>query len=60
MIHHKIPAVGWRIEVGGKAIVFSGDTNGDNGNLEILAKDADIFIAHNAVEEGTQDRKSVV
>ena len=53
MIHHKIPAVGWRIEVGGKAIVFSGDTNGDNGNLEILAKDADIFVAHNAVEEGT-------
>lgn len=53
MIHHKIPAVGWRIEVGGKTIVFSGDTNGDNGNLEILAKDADIFIAHNAVEEGT-------
>ena len=53
MIHHKIPAVGWRIEVGGRVIVFSGDTNGDNGNLEVLAKDADVFVAHNAVEEGT-------
>lgn len=53
MIHHKIPAVGWRIEIDGKVIVFSGDTNGNNGNLEVLAKDADIFVAHNAVEEGT-------
>ena len=53
MIHHKIPAIGWRIEIGGKVIVFSGDTNGDNGNLELLAKDADIFVAHNAVAEGT-------
>ena len=47
-----MPALGWRIEVGGKTIVFSGDTNGNNGNLERLAKDADIFVAHNAIPEG--------
>jgi ribonuclease BN (tRNA processing enzyme) len=52
VIHGGVPALGWRIEVGGKTIVFSGDTNGNNGNLEILAKDADIFVAHNAIPEG--------
>jgi ribonuclease BN (tRNA processing enzyme) len=32
--------------------VFSGDTDGNNGNLEILANDADLFVAHNAIPEG--------
>jgi ribonuclease BN (tRNA processing enzyme) len=52
VIHGGVPAVAWRIDLGGKSIVFSGDTNGNNGNLEILAKDADIFVAHNAIPEG--------
>jgi len=52
VIHGGVPALAWRIELGGKSIVFSGDTNGNNGNLEVLAKDADIFVAHNAIPEG--------
>jgi ribonuclease BN (tRNA processing enzyme) len=32
--------------------VFSGDTNGEGADLAQLAKDADLFIAHNAVPEG--------
>lgn len=52
VIHGGVPALAWRIEAAGKVIVFSGDTNGNNGNLEILAKDADIFVAHNAIPEG--------
>jgi ribonuclease BN (tRNA processing enzyme) len=52
VIHGGVPAIAWRIALGGKSIVFSGDTNGDNGNLERLAKDADIFVAHNAIAEG--------
>jgi ribonuclease BN (tRNA processing enzyme) len=52
VIHGGVPALAWRVSVGGKTIVFSGDTNGDNGNLELLAKDADIFVAHNAIPEG--------
>lgn len=52
VIHGGVPALAWRIETGGKAIVFSGDTNGNNGNLELLAKDADLFVAHNAIPEG--------
>jgi ribonuclease BN (tRNA processing enzyme) len=52
VVHGGVPALGWRISVGGKTIAFSGDGNGDNGNLELLAKSADIFVAHNAVPEG--------
>jgi len=50
VIHGSVPALGWRVEIGGKSIVFSGDTNGE-GDLVPLAKDADLFIAHNAVPE---------
>jgi ribonuclease BN (tRNA processing enzyme) len=52
VIHGGAAAIAWRVSLGGKNIVFSGDTNGDNGNLERLAKDADIFVAHNAIPEG--------
>jgi ribonuclease BN (tRNA processing enzyme) len=52
VIHGSVPALAWRIEIGGKSIVFSGDTNGEGADLMRLAKDADVFIAHNAVPEG--------
>ena len=52
VIHGGVPAIAWRVTLGGKTIVFSGDTNGNNGNLERIATDADIFVAHNAVPEG--------
>jgi ribonuclease BN (tRNA processing enzyme) len=51
VIHGSVPALAWRVEIGGKSIVFSGDTNGE-GDLVRLAKDADLLIAHNAVPEG--------
>jgi ribonuclease BN (tRNA processing enzyme) len=51
VIHGAVPALAWRLEVGGKRIVFSGDTNGQGG-LRQLAANADLFIAHNAVPEG--------
>ena len=52
VVHGGVPALGWRVNVGGKSIVFSGDGNGDNVNLELLAKNADLFVAHNAIPEG--------
>ncbi|HTQ58990.1 MAG TPA: MBL fold metallo-hydrolase [Candidatus Solibacter sp.] len=52
VIHGAVPALAWRAEVAGKVIVFSGDTNGDGQSLPRLAKDADLFIAHNSVPEG--------
>jgi len=50
--HGPFPALAWRVEVAGKSVVFSGDTNGDGDQLEHLAKGADLFVAHNAVPEG--------
>ena len=52
VIHGSVPALAWRVEIGGKSIVFSGDTNGEGAGLVHLAKDADLFIAHDAVPEG--------
>jgi ribonuclease BN (tRNA processing enzyme) len=51
VIHGSVPALAWRVELDGRTIVFSGDGNGDNGNLEKLARSADIFVAHNAVPD---------
>ena len=52
-VHHgALPALAWRIDVAGKSVVFSGDMNGDYGTLPILAKQADLLVAHNAVPEG--------
>jgi ribonuclease BN (tRNA processing enzyme) len=52
VIHGAFPALAWRVEIGGKRIVFSGDTNGDGDGLTKLATNADLFVAHNAVPEG--------
>jgi ribonuclease BN (tRNA processing enzyme) len=51
VVHGEVPALAWRVELAGKRIVFSGDTNGEGG-LTQLAANADLFIAHNAVPEG--------
>ena len=54
VIHGSVPALAWRVDMDNRSIVFSGDTNGDNGNLQNLASGADVFIAHNAIPEGTE------
>ena len=52
VIHGGFPALAWRVEVGGKVIAFSGDTNGEGPGLPKIAANADLFVAHNAVPEG--------
>src|SRR5271168_1897100 len=52
VVHGVFPALAWRVEIGGKRIVFSGDTDGEGEGLTQLALNADIFVAHNAVPEG--------
>jgi len=52
VLHGRVPSLAWRIEAGGKRMVFSGDTNGDDPALTQLAMNADLFVAHNAVPEG--------
>lgn len=54
-VHHgSLPTLAWRVELAGKSIVFSGDMNGDYQTLPLLAKDADILLAHNAVPESAR------
>jgi ribonuclease BN (tRNA processing enzyme) len=50
--HGPFPALAWRVDIGGKTVVFSGDTNGEGDALERLARGADVLVAHNAVPEG--------
>lgn len=52
VLHGAVPALAWKVALDGATIVFSGDTNGENGNLEKLAAGAGLFVAHNAVPEG--------
>ncbi len=33
VIHGGVPALAWRVEIGGKSVVFSGDTNGEGEGL---------------------------
>ena len=49
--HGRVPALAVVIEVYGKKILISGDTNDKNHNLEKLAVNADLFIAHHAIPE---------
>jgi len=54
-VHHGIiPALAYRIDIGDKSIVFSGDTSNQNNKLSNLLKDADIFIAHHAIPQGSR------
>lgn len=53
VIHGVYPALAWRVRVGKSTIVFTGDTNGEGGALEHLARGADLLMAHHAVPEGT-------
>jgi ribonuclease BN (tRNA processing enzyme) len=54
-VHHAlVPALAWRVDIAGRAIVVSGDMNGDNHTLETLAAGADLLVAHHAIPEGAQ------
>ena len=54
--HGLLPSLGWRIEKDGCALVVSGDTRNSGKTLDRLAKNDDIFIAHNAVPESSADK----
>ena len=52
VVHGSVPAIAYRVELDDVSIAFSGDTDGNNGNLERLAHNVTLFVAHNAVPEG--------
>lgn len=51
--HGSIPALAWKVSISNKVLVFSGDTNGVENGLVPFTKDANLFIAHHAIPEGT-------
>lgn len=52
VVHGGVPAIAYRVELDNVSVAFSGDTDGNNGNLERVAHNVDLFVAHNAVPEG--------
>lgn len=49
--HARIPVLAWRINAGDKSVVFAGDTSGQSERLGLLARGADLLVAHHAVPE---------
>ncbi len=49
--HGSIPALAWRVDYNHCSITFSGDMNGSSNNLQKLANNTNILVAHNAIPE---------
>jgi len=55
-VHHGIvPALAYRIDVGDKSIVFTGDTNNQNHELDQLTNNADILISDHAIPQNADN-----
>ncbi len=51
-VHHAVlPALGYRVEMAGCVISFTGDMSGRFHTMPDLAKGSDILVAHNAIPE---------
>jgi len=55
--HGDVPALAWRVEVGGKAVVFTGDFNNLKNVMPEFARDADALIAHHAIAENARGQQ---
>jgi ribonuclease BN (tRNA processing enzyme) len=49
--HGPFPSIGFRVDLAGCSITFSGDMSGRLGEMPTLAKNSDIWVAHNAINE---------
>lgn len=54
--HGIVPALGFRVEAGGKSIVFSSDQNGSDPAFSEFAKDASLLVMHMVIPEGASER----
>ena len=51
-VHHgSVPALAWRVAIGGQSIVFTGDFSNQRDLIAGFAKDADALVASHAVPE---------
>lgn len=51
--HGPIPALAWRVSIAGCELVFSGDMNNKLGTFADFAKNADVVVMHNAINENS-------
>ena len=58
LVEHPVPAFGLRVEAGGAALTYSGDTDACEALVE-LAKDADLLLAEASFEEGRDATRGV-
>ena len=49
--HSIVPALAWRVEIGGVAVVVTGDFNNQKNVMPEFAKDADALVASHAIAE---------
>lgn len=54
-IPHGMPALAFRVETGGRTVVFSTDQNGTNERFAAFAHDADVLVMHMAIAPGTSN-----
>ncbi len=52
--HGDVPALAWRVEVGGMSVVFTGDFNNLKNVMPEFAKDADALVASHAIVENSR------
>jgi len=50
--HGIVPALAFRVRLGGKSIVFAGDQNGSDERFIDFARGADLLVMHMAIPEG--------
>ena len=52
--HGPIPALAWRLDIGNKSIMFSGDMGSGGKDFISLLNKVDLFVAHNAIPESAK------
>jgi ribonuclease BN (tRNA processing enzyme) len=53
--HGNLPTLAYRVETGGKTVVFSSDQNGTNPRFPDFAKNADLLVMHLAIGVGVNN-----
>jgi ribonuclease BN (tRNA processing enzyme) len=53
--HGNLPTLAYRVETGGKVVVFSSDQNGTNPRFPEFAKNADMLVMHLAIGVGVNN-----
>jgi ribonuclease BN (tRNA processing enzyme) len=53
VVHGPVPAIGFRVDLHGKSIAFTGDQNAESTAFETLAQDVDLLVVHLAIPDAS-------